>query len=291
MKKTLIALCLLSVACSSPQKKQTADQQDTTKVATPLLADQAISADSMSLSLEALKAKGLLKILDTMVVADDPVFHGPKTYYGLSFKQVLERFTAVKKNDINATQIVFECEDGYNPSMALAKVLAKNSFLALADASAPKGAEWVEIKKGTQVKKIAPFYVVYNDVPAEDHTFKWPYNLVRIRLVPVSEELKILFPKDDELAVKGYDLFRINCMTCHALNGLGGKMGSELNAPKSITEYWNVADIKPFVKNPSSYRHEVKMPAQSQLNDREIDEIVYYLQYMAKHKQPMKDGI
>jgi cytochrome c2 len=284
MKKNIFVICLLFVGCTLPKKEQNVAKQDTVTVAAPLLADQPVSADSMSISLEALKAKGLIKILDTMLVTDDPVFHGKKTYYGLSFRQVLAQFTALKKIDIKNTQIVFECEDGYNPSMALEKLLSRNSFLALADASAPKGEAWVEIKKGEEIKKVAPFYLVYNDVTPQEHVFKWPYNLVRIRLVPVSEELKALFPKGDELAVKGYDLFRLYCLTCHAINQVGGKMGPELNAPKSITEYWHIEDIKAFVKNPSSYRHGVKMPAQTYISDREIDEIIYYLSYMAKHR-------
>ncbi len=286
MKPTFILMAISIMACSSPQKEknQVSTNIDSVAMAKTESKDLAVSADSMALSLELLKEEGLLKILDTVTVVDDPVFHSSKTYYGLSLKTVLERFTKINQIDIKNTQIVFECEDGYNPSMELSKVLDKQSFLALQDASAPKGDEWITIKKGNETKKIAPFYVVYTDVPANEYAYKWPYNLVRIRLVPVAEELKILFPKNDELAVKGYDLFRINCLTCHALNGVGGKMGPELNAPKSVTEYWQEADIKAFVINPSSYRHEVKMPAQNQLKGREIDEIVYYLKYMAKHK-------
>jgi len=132
--------------------------------------------------------------------------------------------------------------------------------------------------------KIAPFYIVYTDVPAKDVTFKWPYNLVKISLSAASKELAVLFPKDDDTQVKGFELFKVNCLTCHSLNKVGGKMGPELNYPKSVTEYWQVDQIKQFVKAPTSFRNECKMPAVTHLTDKELDEIVNYLKYMAKHK-------
>jgi mono/diheme cytochrome c family protein len=218
-------------------------------------------------------------------VANDPVFHSAKSYKAIPLLDILEKYTKIKNLDITQTQIVFECEDGYNPSMDLSKVLSRKAFLAVADVDAPKGTDWTTIKKGTQEKIIAPFYVVYTNVTPEERDFKWPYNLVKISLVESAKEFAAVYPKDDDTMVKGYGLFQHNCMTCHALNKVGGKMGPELNYPKNITEYWrSTADIKAFIKNPASFRNDCKMPAINHLIDKELDEIVRYLGYMAKHK-------
>ncbi|MFN8353264.1 MAG: cytochrome c [Spirosomataceae bacterium] len=272
--------CLLGVGlvgCNAPKTTHQQQKTDSTSIAPPV--------DSLAIDLVAWQEKGFFQQAQTITVEHDPVYHQTKHFEGIALKTVLERMPGFNKLDMKNTQLVFECEDGYNPSMALEKVLAKQSFLAIKDLDAPKGSNWIDIVKGPEVKKIAPFYVVYTDVPENDYTYKWPYNLVRMRLAPVSDETKVLFPIDDDTMVKGYDLFRIHCKTCHSLNGVGGKMGPELNFPKSVTEYWKVPEIKQFVKNPASYRNEVRMPAQSHLSEVEINEIVRYLEYMAKHKK------
>jgi mono/diheme cytochrome c family protein len=239
--------------------------------------------DSLSVYLPDIKAS--LPEAQTVEVKDDPVFFKAKSYKAIPLLTVLDQFLpAYKSLDIKQTQIVFECEDGYNPSMVLEKVLSKKAYLALSDVDAPKGQDWINPKKGDHEMKIAPFYIVYTDVPAKDVTFKWPYNLVKISLSATSEELAVLFPKDDDTQVKGFELFKVNCLTCHSLNKVGGKMGPELNYPKSVTEYWQVDQIKHFVKAPTSFRNECKMPAITHLTDKELDEIVSYLKYMSKHK-------
>lgn len=83
---------------------------------------------------------------------------------------------------------MFECEDGYNPPMPLNMVLDRKAFLAVSDADAPVGQEWVDAKKNGETQKVAPFYVVYTDVPATAYGYKWPYNLARISLVSTQQE-------------------------------------------------------------------------------------------------------
>jgi mono/diheme cytochrome c family protein len=277
---TLVGITALSLtmSCNSSQKEENAQTSDSTTAA----ANTAKPADSMSVFLADIAAE--LTPTQHINVADDPVFHQAKRYEGLPLKDVLEKYTKIRSLDPSKTQIVFECEDGYNPSMSLQKVLAKRAFIAVRDSDAPQGQDWINPKKEGREMKIAPFYVVYTDVPAADISYKWPYNLVKISLASASDELAVIFPKDDDTVVKGYELFRVNCLTCHALNKVGGKMGPELNAPMNVTEYWQIEHLKKFVKAPSAYRHDCKMPAQGHLSSKEIDEIVQYLQYIAKHK-------
>jgi cytochrome c2 len=183
------------------------------------------------------------------------------------------------------TKVVFECEDGYKPEMSLEKLLSAKAFLAISDVDAPKGrerttAQWEQILKNGQDVKIEPFYVVYEGVSPKDGDYKWPYNLVKIHFAPLHENDAALKPKD-ESAMVGYNLFKKNCQTCHAINKIGGKMGPELNFPKSVTEYWKTDDLKAFIQNPASYRNDVKMPTLG-IKPAEASEIVKYLEYMRK---------
>ena len=280
---TTALLLLLLTGCNSTTQQQSQASKDSLYAQTVVIS--APPADSLSLDLLTLKAQGKLTDVQTVRVADDPVFHSAKTYRGIPLLRVLERYTSLKNLDVAQTQIVFECEDGYNPSMPLSIVLGRHSYLAVSDADAPNGKEWVDAVKNGKTKKIAPFYVVYSDVKADERNYKWPYNLVKISLVQTAKIYATVYPHNDDTMVKGFGLFYKNCGICHALNGVGGKMGPELNYPKSITEYWrDVADIKAFVKAPTSFRHDCKMPAVTYLSDRELDEIVRYLTFMATHK-------
>ncbi|TAE33555.1 MAG: cytochrome c [Cytophagales bacterium] len=278
-------LSLLVVACNTGtnQQKTTADSTQT-PAKTPVTTQP--TTDSLTLDLARLQAAGQLTGAQTVRVPDDPVFHQAKSYRAVPLRTLLEQHTTFSKLDPAQTQIVFECEDGYNPSMSLDLLLKRTPYLAIADLDAPKGQAWVEAVKNGEVKKVAPFYVVYPDVKATEHDYKWPYNLARISLVQTAKEYAAIYPHDDDTMVKGFGLFQKNCGICHALNGVGGKMGPELNYPKSVTEYWrSTADIKAFVQAPASYRNECKMPAVTYLADKELDEIMRYLTYMALHKQ------
>lgn len=280
---TVFTLSWLVLACNttSTRQKTSADsaQADSANVvARP-------TNDSLTLDLASLKAAGKLTEAQTIRVADDPVFHQVKSYRAIPLRTLLEKYTAFSKLDPAQTQIVFECEDGYSPSMSLALLLKRTPYLAISDLDAPKGQAWVNPVKNGQVKKIAPFYVVYSNVKATERDYKWPYNLVRISLVQTAKEYAAIYPHDDDTMVKGFGLFQKNCGICHALNGVGGKMGPELNYPKSVIEYWrSTADIKAFVKAPTSYRNDCKMPAITYLTDSELEEIIRYLGYMSEHK-------
>lgn len=283
--KIVLAVLGLGIVLISCTNSQTSDNQSETAGSTvaDTAAVTASKKDSLSVYLPDIKAT--LPEAQTVEVKDDPVFFKTKSYKAISLLTVLDKFLpAYKSLDIKQTQIVFECEDGYNPSMSLEKILSKKAYLAISDVDAPKGQDWINPKKGNHEMKIAPFYIVYTDVPAKEVTFKWPYNLVKISLSAASKELAVLFPKDDDTQVKGFELFKVNCLTCHSLNKVGGKMGPELNYPKSVTEYWQIDQIKQFVKAPTSFRNECKMPAIMHLTDKELDEIVNYLKYMSKHK-------
>jgi mono/diheme cytochrome c family protein len=281
MRNTFILsslLCTLATCTTNSSQRAATDSTNHVPAATTATPP---TTDSLTLDLIALQKAGAFSKTQPIRVGDDPVFHRAKTYDGVPLKALLETYTTLRTLDVAQTQLVFECEDGYNPSMPLQMVLSRDAWLAVRDHDAPSGQNWTAATKNGETKVVAPFYMVYTNVPAKQHDYKWPYNLVRMSLVATSKELGAIYPHDDDTVVKGFGLFQKNCGTCHALNKVGGKMGPELNYPKSIVEYWrSTDDIKAFVKNPASYRHDCKMPAITYLADKELDEIIRYLQYM-----------
>lgn len=277
--KKLVVFALLSalyVSCDSSQKNSKKDSLQVAKLAI----EEVPASDSLTIDLLDLKEKGLLKHTQIVIVKPDPVYHKNKRFNALPLKDILERYSFMKRMNAADLKVVFECEDGYKPEMPLEKLLSVKAYLAVSDADAPKGRVWEILEKNGQETKMEPFYVVYEDVSGDDISYKWPYNLVKIHLAPLHENDAALKPKD-ESALAGYEIFKNRCQTCHAINKIGGKMGPELNYPKSVTEYWKTDDLKAFIQNPASYRNDVKMPNLG-IKPEEATEIVKYLSYMSK---------
>lgn len=272
----LIVFSILTVNCQQNAKKKTVNK---------VVVQSRISVlDSLTIDLVTLQKQGKLTKTEVITVQDDPVYNSVKRFNAFSFPELLKTYSVIKNLDINKYQIVFECEDGYKPMMPLAKFLSVKSFIAISDVDAPKGKLWSEIIKEGHPMKAAPFYLIYEGVSPKDESFKWPYNIVKIHFVTTSSTIAALFPKDDKKAEIGFELFKKNCVTCHAINKIGGNMGPELNYPKSVTEYWNKNQLKEFIKNPASFRNGVKMPTPTNVSKKEIDDIIVYLNYMASHK-------
>ena len=279
MKKVLLFLLLPLVYLSCNQSGSS--ESDSLQVAKPepiLLS----STDSISIDLLELKEKGLLEKTQVVTINEDAVYFKKKRYNAIPLKEILENYSSAKKQNLAETKVVFECEDGYKPEMPLEKLFSSKAYLAVSDVDAPKGRDWEVLLKNGEEVKIEPFYIVYEGVSPTDAEYKWPYNLVKIHLAPLHENDAALVPKVESAKV-GYELFKKYCQTCHSINKIGGKMGPELNFPKSVTEYWNIEDLKAFIQKPESYRNEVKMPNLG-IKPKEAEEIVKYLEYMSKNK-------
>jgi cytochrome c2 len=238
----------------------------------------------MKLDLLAIKAKNKLGKDTIITVYNDPVYHKTKKYHAVNALAILKNEIDLSKIDIKNTLIVFECIDGYKPEMSLELFLNAKPYLAFKDVDAPKGSNWEKIIKNGNEMDADPFYLVYDSVSPKDTEYKWPYNVVKIHLEPKNRNIKALQPKDNQKAMKGFALFQKQCITCHAINGIGGEMGPELNYPKNVTEYWKENELVDYIVNPASFRHKVKMPTLG-ITKQQSQEIVEYLKHMSEHKK------
>ena len=245
---------------------------------------KAVSQPEIKLDLLDLQAKNKLGKDTVTTIINDPVYHKTKKYKAVNAVLLIKNEIDLTTIDPKNTKIVFECIDGYKPEMTLELFLSANPYLAFQDLDAPKGTNWEPIVKDGNEMNAAPFYIVYSSVSEKDTRYKWPYNLVKIYLEPLNKSTLELYPLKNRKSESGYTLFKNQCLTCHAINGIGGTMGPELNYPKSVTEYWKENELVDYIVNPASFRNNVKMPT-LRITKQQSQEIVDYLKYMSENKK------
>ena len=264
MHRILLAFAVVLFCCESPEEhsqeaSSTKSQNSITEI------------DLHGVNLDSLSR------LDSVLVAFDHSRKQSARYVGYPFLPILEHFIQVYDLDTARAQIVWVCKDGYAPSNSVAEILENGGgFLAFKDLDAPNDEMWTEEMKSAY----APFYLVWENIPYDDHRVAWPYGLDRVRLL-ANDEAESLKPPDESSLVLGFEKFNLHCQKCHPLNGIGGAMGPEFNRPKNITEYWSRSNIIEFAKNPLAYRENSKMYAISSLSDQEFNAIVDYLEWLA----------
>ena len=207
----------------------------------------------------------------------DPFFKTAKKYRGYDLNPLIDSVIKSEHFDTAQAVIIFECIDGYKPVMDLYKIYDNaKGYIAIKDLDSSVKRNWPD-----SVEKIfTPYYLVWDDVKKEDNSFVWPFGLTGLRLLSKDQEYKNIYPYNDSSLVKGFMLFRQNCMKCHSLNKTGGTMAPEFNFPKNITEYWKEEDIIAFAKNPSSYRYNSRMSPVTNVSDADFTEIIRYIKAM-----------
>jgi cytochrome c2 len=275
-----ISFLLICIFISCNQKKERKLNKSNMNSTSAI--DKSVIEPEYHIDLLDLKTKKKLGKETIVTVVNDPVYHKTKKYNAVNALTLITNEIDLSKIDAISTKIVFECIDGYKPEMPLALFLASKPYLAFKDVEA-KGTDWEPILKNGNKMDAAPFYLVYTDAPVKEDRYKWPYNLIKIHLEPIDKSKMALYPKDSS-KVAGYTLFQNQCITCHAINGIGGEMGPELNYPKSVTEYWVETELVNYIVNPASFRNKVKMPTLG-ITKQQSQEIVGYLKYMAQRKK------
>ncbi|KVH45954.1 c-type cytochrome [Burkholderia diffusa] len=163
------------------------------------------------------------------------------------------------------------------------------AWLAIEDPAHP----WPKLP-GKQVGA-GPFYLVWLGPDASSvRGEQWPYQIVRITIEssPLARWPSLAvdpaLPANDP-ARAGQRLFVTQCLACHRLDGAGSShAGPDLNAPMNPVDYFQPAALRRYIRNPASVRDWPGrvMPAfpPDQLSDRELDQIVAYLAFMARRK-------
>ncbi|MDJ0852324.1 MAG: c-type cytochrome [Myxococcota bacterium] len=222
----------------------------------------------------------------TVEVAQDPYYLRAKRFRALALSCVLEQGFGAAPGP--AESLFFRARDGYQKPASGRKLAQPGGWLAFADADRARGDDpgWEPIDR-RQVDP-APFYVVWSGAGQNDpHRYPWPYQLEAIEIAAFSTHFPHTRPATAErgtAAWRGYTVFSSECIACHAINGEGGRVGPELNVPRSIVEYRPPEQIKAYVRDPSSFRY-TTMPSHLHLSDEELDALVAYFEVMKKNKR------
>jgi mono/diheme cytochrome c family protein len=215
------------------------------------------------------------------VEVNDPVYKQKRRYQGFWLRDVLKDLNRGGRPEADV-YVRFRCKDGYLPLMPLTRAMGGKGLIAIRDADAPQGKDWQPLSANGVSSTPAPSYLVWVSPAGDPEEYPWPYQMVAIELVSSSVALAGL---DANGSNPGRDLFVTHCLKCHAINGVGGTFGPDLNSPCSVTQYWNLRFLSRFIGNASSIRAGTKMPSFDSLPQKDIQAIVGYLQSMAAHKQ------
>ncbi len=217
---------------------------------------------------------------DTLITIESEfLFKKDKTYQAFPFQ---ENLATVLPADLDreGLEIVFRCVDGYGPSIPLTYLDSSAAYLAYRDPElATANTSWGDSLQ----QKFAPFYIVWEKNPVAGKNLPWAYGLYQIEINSFAAEYQYSIPTDAQFAA-GFELFQEKCMKCHAINQEGGRMAPEFNYPKNITEYWDKEDIWAFAKAPQSYRATSLMPAVTDLEREEFEQIYAYLEHIKSVK-------
>ena len=229
-----------------------------------------------------------------ITIPKDPAYKEAMHYKALPLSALLQG------NSILPGQVIQTiATDGFTTNLPLDLVLRKSGDKGAVPyiAIEPPAQPWPKIQsKNTSA---GPFYVVWLKPEADDiRTEQWPYGTVILKSADSPVKRWPALAVDSKLPTTspvraGQALFVTNCLVCHTLNGAGDStVGPDLNLPMNPTEYFKPGILHAYIRNPASIRHWKTMwmtpSSKEMLSDREIDQIIAYLGYMADHKTKQK---
>ncbi len=214
--------------------------------------------------------------------AYDPYYNREKTFRAVPLAAVVKKGFEGADAGLAAQEFVLRARDGYTVPLRGNKVFEAGAYIAFADVDAPG---WEPI--GPQRANPGPFYVVWRGKDQQDlETHPRPWQLAAIEIARFEDLFPHTAPKGEPEgsgATRGFAIFKEQCVHCHAVNREGGRVGPELNVPKSIVEYRPVDQIKAYIKDPMTFRYG-NMPAHPSLKDGDLDDLVSYFSAMKTRK-------
>ncbi len=224
---------------------------------------------------------------------EDPAYQGRPMSY--SVIPVYHLFEGVKFSPDATVQ--FHCLDGFSAPISKNRLLNSSPKKSLAYlAIEKKENEWPPLPSKPGVSA-GPFYLVWaNPRLSQVHREEWPFQLSGLEVQKsMAEAYPALLPATNisrqSSIRRGMGVFTKNCFPCHTLNRQGlAKMGPDLNIPMSPVEYFKPAALKMLIRDPHTLRNWpnslMKGFSEKEITDRELNELMDYLEHMSHRKAP-----
>ncbi len=209
---------------------------------------------------------------------DDSFYKSRKRYKAIPLKDLLTAAYGGSWGENVLGEVFFDALDGYRSHARVSVLLNDGGMVAFADADAP---EWQAMPKGVVP---GPFYLIWTgpeQTPAKG--YPWPWQVTGVKMALLEDEYPKALPRNadpDSAAVRGWNTFRRDCISCHSMSGAGGTLGPDLNEPRGITRYQKKPFLKSFIKKASSYRR-TKMPDFDDLEPAELNDLMAYFDHMS----------
>lgn len=213
------------------------------------------------------------------VTIDDPFYKTPKRFKAVPLKDLLTAAYGGSWGENTLGEVLFDALDGYRSHARVSVLMNDGGMIAFADA---ESADWKPMPKGVVP---GPFYLIWSgpmQLPSKG--YPWPWQLTGVKMTVLEDEYPHALPKGaapESAAVRGWNIFRRSCISCHAMGGDGGTVGPDLNSPRGITRYQSKKFLKAFIKKPSSFR-KTKMPDFDELEPSELNDIIAYFRHMTE---------
>lgn len=226
-------------------------------------------------------------IVSRKITVFEPHEEVNREYVGFSTNELLD---AVYGNDWRkAEEILFTCVDSYQPSIPSAKFQKYESFLVFKHADQSAFSLHTKVQNNDFVQ-LGPTYLIWDNLQHSEllpeGADDWPYQVTALDLISFAERFPKLAPPAGSSAsvTRGFLAFRRYCMTCHSMNGEGGKKSINLNMP-NVTGFRDASWLKQWIADPTSINPATLMPAlNKKIANRDvlINDLIGYLKAMAK---------
>lgn len=223
----------------------------------------------------------LSTITPVVVQGFDPYYQSVHRYRALPIEPVLKSLYQESEESLRTHHWLLRAADGYTVPLPGERLLEGGACIAFEDLDKPSG--WDPI--GPQKANPGPFYLVWAKPEQTSlDTHPRPWQLATLEIVTFEAAFPHTDPKvaSDHPAARGYSIFKTYCVRCHAINREGGRVGPELNVPKSIIEYRPEEQIREYIRNPLAFRYG-NMPPHPQLTKEDLDGLIAYFRVMHEH--------
>lgn len=228
---------------------------------------------------------------EEVVEVNDPYHQKRMRYVAIGLRCVLEsgfRDTGGAEG-LRNQELLLRALDGYTRPVSGVELLGEGGYLAIGEPDRMAGDSSRSRFSPIDRRQVdpAPFYLIWTGAEMNDpHDHAWPYQLARIDVAPFEEAFPRTVPKglpSIHRGWAGYSLFQRSCSSCHSINGQGGKVGPDLNVPRSIVEYRPIPQIRDYIRNPEATRY-TSMPAHPHMSEADLDALIDYFSAMSERK-------